>query len=123
MTKERSCLMTDDFFSEGMAVLRIYTAEKDHYEGLPFYEWIVQKACSYGLSGATVLRGIGGYCLGNPVLAPQFHQIRINQPVVVEIIDKLTDLENFIKGIEETIPKGLMTLQPVAVRYYGKKKK
>lgn len=115
--------MTNDFFSEGMAVLRIYTAEKDHFEGLPFYEWIVQKACSCGMAGATVLRGIGGYCLGNPVLAPQFHQFQINQPVVVEIIDKLEDLEDFVSKIEDTIPHGLMTLQPVAIRYYGRKKK
>lgn len=122
MTKERSCPVADDFFSEGMAVLRIYTAEKDHNEGHPFYEWIVQEACSYGLAGATVIHGSGGYCLGNPVLAPQFHQFWINQPVIVEIIDKIDKLEQFIDSINETIPKGLMTLQPVAVRHYGKKK-
>ena len=114
--------MSVDFFSDGMAVLRIYTAEKDHYEGLPFYEWLVQKACGYGLAGATVLRGIGGYCLGNPVLAPQFQQIQINQPVVIEIIDQIEKLEQFITKIEGTIPRGLMTLQPVAIRYYGKKR-
>ena len=116
-------MMVIDFFSEGMAVLRIYTAEKDHCEGLPFYEWLVQKACGYGLAGATVFRGIGSYCLGNPVLAPQFHQLSINQPVVIEIVDKLEDLERFIEKIEDTVPRGLMTLQPVAVRFYGKQRK
>lgn len=115
--------MTADFYSEGMAVLRIYTAEKDHCEGLPFYEWLVQNACSCGLAGATVFRGIGSYCLGNPVLAPEFHQLQINQPVVVEIVDKLNKLEDFISQIEDTVPRGLMTLQPVAVRFYGKNRK
>ena len=110
------------FFPEEMAVLRIYTAEKDHYEGVPFYEWIVQTACGYGLAGATIFRGIGSYGLTNPVLSPQFHQLTINHPVVIEIVDKTEKLEKFIRKIENTDPRGLMTLQPVTVRYYGRKR-
>lgn len=114
--------MAEKTFTDGMAVLRIYTAEKDHLEGIPFYEWLSQKACNSGMAGATVIRGIGGYSLGNPVLSPQINQFRINQPVVVEIIDRMEDIENFVKEIDDIIPHGLMTVQPVGVRYYGHKK-
>ena len=115
--------MDHEVFTEGMGVLRIYMAEKDHFEGVPFYEWVVQRACACGMAGATVMRGIGGYCLGNPVLAPQFSHFQINQPVVVEIIDRMEDIEDFVKKIGKTIPRGLMTVQPVGIRYYGDRKK
>lgn len=114
--------MKDRIFTDGMGVLRIYTVEKDHIDGLPFYEWIVQRACAFGMAGATVTRGIGGYCLGNPVLAPQFSHFQVNQPVVVEIIDRLEDIEAFVKKIRKTVPRGLMTVQPVGICYYGEKK-
>lgn len=114
--------MTQNLFTPGMAILRIYTAEKDHCEGIPFYEWLAGKACSSGMAGATVIKGVGGYCLGNPVLAPQYHHFQINQPVIVEIIDKETDIERFIQEIDHTVPRGLMTIQPVRIRYYGHKK-
>ena len=115
--------MAIDFLGDEIAVLRIYTAEKDHFEGLVFYEWLVQQACRNELAGATVFHGIGSYCLGNPVLAPQFYQFRINQPVVVEVIDRLEKLEDFISKLQNTSPCGIMTLHPAGVRYYGKKKK
>lgn len=110
-----------ELFNNGAALLRIYTAEKDQVNGIPLYEWLVQKAVAEGLSGATVLRGIGGFCSSNPVLAPEFRGFQINQPVLVEIVDTEKDLEQFILKIDDLIPCGLMTLQPVQTRFYGKR--
>ncbi len=110
-----------ELFNNGAALLRIYTAEKDQVNGIPLYEWLVQKAVAEGLSGATVLRGIGGFCSSNPVLAPEFRGFQINQPVLVEIVDSEKDLEQFILKIDGLIPRGLMTLQPVQTRFYGKR--
>ena len=110
-----------ELFTDGAYLLRIYTAEKDHVEGLPFYEWIVQRAVASGISGATVLRGIGGFCSSNPVLAPEFRAFQINQPVLVEIVDTRENLEMFVQKIDSLIPRGLMTMMPVLTRFYGKK--
>jgi len=55
-----------EFFIDGASLLRIYTAEKDQINGIPLYEWIVQRAVTEGLSGATVLRGIGGLFFRKP---------------------------------------------------------
>jgi len=109
-----------EFFIDGASLLRIYTAEKDQINGIPLYEWIVQRAVTEELSGATVLRGIGGYCSSNPVLAPEFRGFQINQPVIVEIVDTEKSLEEFIRKIDPQIKRGLMTLSPVKTRYYGK---
>ena len=110
-----------ELFTDGAYLLRIYTAEKDHVEGLPFYEWIVQRAVASGISGATVLRGIGGFCSSNQVLAPEFRAFQINQPVLVEIVDTRENLEMFVQKIDSLIPRGLMTMTPVLTRFYGKK--
>lgn len=108
-----------ELFINGASLLRIYTAEKDQINGVPLYEWIVQRAVSEGISGATVIRGIGGFCSSNPVLAPEFQAFQINQPVIVEIVDTEKNLEEFIRKIDPNIPRGLMTLTPVKTRYYG----
>lgn len=110
-------------FKDGAALLRIYTVEKDQINGMPLYEWLVQKAVAENLSGATVLRGIGGFCSSNPVIIPELHSFEINQPVIVEIIDLEKELERFVLQIDHLIPCGLMTLQPLQTRYYGKRKK
>lgn len=112
-----------ELFRDGAAMLRIYTVEKDQINGMPLYEWLVQKAVAENLSGATVLHGIGGFCSSNPVIIPELHSFEINQPVIVEIIDLESELEKFVKKIDSIIPCGLMTLQPIKTRYYGKRKK
>ena len=86
-----------EFFIDGASLLRIYTAEKDQINGIPLYEWIVQRAVTEGLSG-----------------------FQINQPVIVEIVDTEKTLEEFIRKIDPQIKRGLMTLSPVKTRYYGK---
>ena len=39
-------------------LLRIFIGENDKHEGIPLFEWIVQKAKKCGLAGATVIRGL-----------------------------------------------------------------
>ena len=111
--------MNRNFFTEEMSVLRIYTSEKDLLDGIPFYEWLSRKACSSGMAGAAVFHGLGGFSMGNPVLSAELNLFRQNPPVVVEIIDRLENIENFVQKIRNVIPRGLMTVQPVGIRYYG----
>ena len=59
----------------------------------------------------------------NPVLTPQLHLFRQNPPVVVEIIDKSERIEKFAQEIGDVTPHGLMTIQPVGIRYYGEPRK
>ncbi len=115
--------METELFSDGAYVLKIYTAEKDHMDGLPFYEWISQRACAAGIAGVTVIRGLGGFCSSNPVLSPAMGFIQINRPVIVEIVDGKEDIEKFVREIDDRIPRGLMTLEPIKTRFYGRKKK
>ena len=42
-------------------LLRIFIGESDRHDGELLHEWIVTKARSEGLAGATVLRGMLGF--------------------------------------------------------------
>ncbi len=42
-------------------LLRIFIGESDKHEGMPLFEWIVKKAHTHGLTGATVLSGLEGF--------------------------------------------------------------
>ncbi len=103
--------------------LQIYTSEKDHVDGQPLCEWLVQRACAEGLAGATVLRGIGGYCSGNPVQEPELVDYHLNHPIIVEFIDHEEKLEKFVRAIDPELPHCLMTLEDADARICGGRRK
>lgn len=100
--------------------LRIYTGEKQRYEGKPLYEAIVLKAREQHLAGATVFRSPMGY--GHSSLLHTANILRLSDdlPVIVEIIDATEKISNFLPSLEGMVEHGLITMQEITIVKYGK---
>jgi len=105
-------------------LLRIFIGESDKYDGKPLYEWIVQKARENGIAGATILRGIEGFGAHSRIHTSKILRLSEDLPIVVEIVDMLEKIDNFIPLIDDAIDEGMATIEKVEIRFYrsGKKK-
>jgi PII-like signaling protein len=99
-------------------LLRIFIGESDKHEGLPLYEWIVLKAREEGLAGATVLRGIEGFGADSRLHTAKLLRLSEDLPIIIEIVDTLEKIEQFIPLIDEAIEEGLATIEKVHIRFY-----
>jgi uncharacterized protein len=96
--------------------LRIYISSTDKYEHSPLYEVIVYAARSFGLTGATVLRGIMGYGASSEVYSNKLWELSEKVPLVIEIIDESHKIEPFLEQIKpffEKAGKGYVITQDV----------
>ena len=111
------------------SVLKIYASSTDRIGMKPLYEHIVSVAKEYGIAGVTVYRGIMGYGRSSKqISSSKFWELTEKLPVLIEMIDKTSELEAFYKHIEpdlENMEKGcLVTIDPIQVKLLkqGKKK-
>ena len=102
-------------FDTKAQLLRIYVPECRMKDGQGAAEWIVCRACERGLAGASVLRGIGGYYMNDPVVAPEFFNIRMSHPVIVEIVDQPEKIEAFAVLVKSEMSGLLMCRTEVDV--------
>lgn len=108
--------------SEDGYLLRIFIGESDKKDGVPLYEWIVRKAKSTGLAGATVLRGIEGYGGHSHLHTAKILQLSTDLPIIIELIDSLEKIEAFIPTLEAVIQGGLVTLEKAKIRLFKSNK-
>jgi PII-like signaling protein len=99
-------------------LLRVYIGESDRAEGLPLYEWIVQRARTRGLAGATVLRGIEGFGAASRIHRASILRLSADLPIVVELVDSREAIEQFLAELEPVIGGGMVTLERVEVVLY-----
>lgn len=99
-------------------LLRIFIGESDKHQGIPLYEWIVRKARENGLAGSTVIRGVEGFGAHSRIHTAKILRLSEDLPIVIEIIDTLEKIENFIPLIDGAISEGLATLEKVDIRFY-----
>ena len=85
--------------------LRIYISSTDKFEHSPLYEVIVYAARSYGLTGATVLKGIMGFGSSSEIYSDKLWEISEKIPLVIEIIDESHKIEPFIEHINPYFEK------------------
>lgn len=104
-------------------LLRIFIGESDKYDGMPLYEWIVLNARKNGLAGATVLRGMMGFGPNSRLYTSNILRLSEDLPVIVEIVDTFSKLEQFLNQIDPAIQDGLVTIEKVQVRVYRNKQK
>lgn len=109
-------------FEEGY-LLRIFIGESDKKEGIPLYEWIVRRAKTEGLAGATVLRGIEGFGGHSRIHTAKILQLSTDLPIIVELIDNLEKIDAFMPIIEDVIEGGLVTQEKVTIRLFRDEKK
>jgi PII-like signaling protein len=91
--------------SDKAARLRIYISSTDKYEHTPLYEVIVYAARSYGLTGATVLKGIMGFGASSEVYSNKIWEISEKVPLIIEIIDETHRIEPFLEKIKPYFEK------------------
>jgi uncharacterized protein len=85
--------------------LRIYISSTDKYEHTPLYEAIVYAARTFGLTGATVLKGIMGYGASSEVYSTRLWEISEKIPLVIEIIDESNKIGPFLENIKPYFDK------------------
>jgi PII-like signaling protein len=102
-------------------LLRIFVGERDHHEGLPTYEWLVRKARSEGLAGATVLRGLEGYGSDGQLHKTSILRLAVDLPCLVEIVDTAEKIEAFLPHVCEAVDEGMATLERVEIIPLGGK--
>lgn len=108
-------------------LLRIYLSSTDKFKHLPLYEVIVFAAKRYDLKGCTVLRGIMGYGISSKISSLKFWEFTEKIPVVIEIVDEASRIEEFVARIQpyfEKIKYGcLITIEEVTILLHKEGKK
>jgi PII-like signaling protein len=96
-------------------LLRIFISEDARHKKKLLYEAIVLKAQENGLAGATVFRGIMGYQAGHEIQTSSLLRLSDNLPVVIEIVDEHSKIENFIPVVKEMVTDGLITAEKARI--------
>jgi len=100
-------------------LLRIFISSTDKFKHTPLYEVIVFAAKRYGLTGATVLRGVMGFGASHVINSTKFWEITEKLPMVVEIVDEGDKIEKFTETILPYFDKirygGMITLEKVSI--------
>jgi PII-like signaling protein len=103
-------------------LLRIFIGEKDKFEKMPLYEWIVRQARQNDMAGATVLRGIEGFGACSRLHTAKILRLSMDLPIIVEIIDTPEKIESFLPLIDQAITEGIATVEDVHIRFYRGRK-
>jgi uncharacterized protein len=100
-------------------LLRIFVSSTDKFKHTPLYEVIVFAAKRYGLSGATVLKGVMGFGASSVISSMKFWEITEKLPMVVEIVDEANKIEKFTETILPYFDKirygGMITLEKAII--------
>lgn len=99
-------------------LLRIFVGESDKVAHRPLYEEIVLKAREQGLAGATVLRGVMGFGKHSMLHTAKILRLSEDMPMIIEIVDSLEKIEEFLPLLDELITDGLVTMEKVRVIHY-----
>jgi uncharacterized protein len=115
--------MTHEKFEGERTLMRVHIGESDKWHGKPLHEAIVQLLRKEGFSGATVLRGVGGY--GGSSIYHTDKLLRLSQdlPIVVEVIETQERIDQILPCLDEMVEGGLVTLEKVRVILYRAAKK
>src|ERR1700690_2949900 len=105
-------------FEGERTLMRIHIGESDRWHGKPLYEAIVQLLRQEKFSGATVLRGVGGYGGASIYHTDKILRLAQDLPIVVEVIESSERIEQVLPRLDEMIGGGLVTLEKVRVILY-----
>lgn len=115
--------MTHDKFEGERTLMRIHIGESDKWHGKPLHEAIVELVRKEGFSGATVLRGVGGYGGSSVYHTDKLLRLSQDLPVIVEVIEATERIESILPKLDQMIEGGLITLEKVRVILYRAAKK
>ena len=99
-------------------LLRVFIGESDRVGNQPLYTAIVERARKFGLSGATVFKGIEGFGGHSVVHAARIFDLSTDLPVLIEIVDSEEKIRAFIPVLDDIVHEGLITLETVEIIRY-----
>ncbi len=113
--------------TEKTGILKIYIGDADKIQGRRLSEEIVFEARKAGIAGATVFKGVMSFGASHSIHTMKIFALSSDMPVVIEIIDNIEKLDEFIKRINELLDQsrkgGLVTFQEISVVRYQKGEK
>ena len=115
--------MTHEKFEGERTLMRIHIGESDKWHGTPLHEAIVQLLRKEGFSGATVLRGVGGYGGSSVYHTDKLLRLSQDLPIIVEVIESTERIDGILPRLDQMIEGGLITLEKVRVILYRAAKK
>ena len=110
------------------SVLKIYGSSTDHIGTTMLYEYVVREARDFGITGATVNRGIMGFGSSSRISSSKFWELTEKLPITIELVDETEKLQRFFQQIEsvlDSMPKGcVVSMESVDIKLMkpGKKK-
>jgi PII-like signaling protein len=110
--------MTHQKFEGERTLMRIHIGESDKWHRKPLYEAIVEMLRREGFSGATVLRGVGGYGGSSVYHTDKLLRLSQDLPVVLEVIETQERIEQILPKLDQMVEGGLITLEKVRVILY-----
>lgn len=99
-------------------LLRIFIGESDRWHGQPLHEAIVLKARELHMAGATVLRGSMGFGKSSRLHTAKILRLSMDLPIVIEIVDSMAKIDDFLPALDPMIGGGLVTVERVNVIHY-----
>jgi len=115
--------MTHEKFAGERMLMRIHIGESDKWHGKPLHEAIVELLRKEGFSGATVLRGVGGYGGSSVYHTDKLLRLSQDLPIIVEVIESTERIDGILPRLDQMIEGGLITLEKVRVILYRAAKK
>jgi PII-like signaling protein len=110
-------------FEGERTLMRIHIGESDRWHHKPLYEAIVELLRAEKFSGATVLRGVGGYGSSSVYHTDKILRLSQDLPIVIEVVEFTERIEAILPRLDEMIGGGLVTLEKVRVILYRSAKK
>jgi PII-like signaling protein len=114
--------MEHEKFEGERTLMRIHIGESDKWHGKPLYQAIVEIFRREKLSGATVLRGVGGYGSNSVYHTDKILRLSQDLPIVIEVVEFTERIEKLLPQLDEMIGGGLITLEKVRVILYRSSK-
>ncbi|MFC5576644.1 DUF190 domain-containing protein [Lysobacter niabensis] len=66
--------------------LRLYTYENRRHQGLPIYEWLLDRARKLGIHGGSAFKAMSGFGRHGKLHEQHFFELAGEEPVLVEFI-------------------------------------
>lgn len=99
-------------------LMRVHIGERDHFEGRPLYQAIVELLRGRHYAGATVTRGIMGFGATARLHSAGVLDLSTDLPILVECVDTEERIDAVLPDIDRMLGGGLITLERVRVIVY-----
>jgi CBS domain-containing protein len=95
--------------------LCIYLGESDRWRGRPLYAALLETLRAMDISGATVLRGVGGFGAHSVIHSASIEVLSTDLPIVVEVVDTPEKIAVALEAVTPMVREGLVTVEDVRI--------